>query len=363
MNELLKRIKGAGAVKQASVLSDSLFFNEKEQSPTDIPIINLALSAKLDGGLASGLTFLAGPSKHFKSLLGLLLVKAYLKKYKDSICIFYDSEFGITPEYITSNGIDANRVLHVPIEHLEQLKFDISKRLEEIKRGDKVIIFIDSVGNLASKKEVEDALDEKSVADMSRARVMKSLWRIVTPHLTTKDIPCIAVNHTYQTMEMFSKSVMSGGTGGMYSANQVFIIGKSQEKDGSELTGFNFTINIEKSRFVREKSKFPFTITFDGGINKWSGLLDIALDLGFVTKPSNGWYSRVNVETGEVEDKKFRAKDTNTGDFWGPVITSDKFKEALYNRYAISSRSIVTEEIETNEILKEFESTEEETDE
>ena len=350
MNQLLKKLQQAGSVKQATILSNSLFFNEKEQIPTDIPIINLALSAKLDGGLTSGLTFLAGPSKHFKSLLGLMLVKAYLKKYKDSICIFYDSEFGITPDYIKSNGIDPSRVLHVPVEHLEQLKFDISKRLEEIDRGDKVIIFVDSVGNLASKKEVEDALDEKSVADMSRAKVMKSLWRIVTPHLTTKDIPCVAVNHTYQTMEMFSKSVMSGGTGGMYSANQVFIIGKSQEKDGTELTGFNFTINIEKSRFVREKSKFPFTVTFDGGINKWSGLIDIAIDLGFVVKPSNGWYSRIDQKTGEIEDKKFRMKETNSKEFWEPVLSSEEFKKSLYERFAVSSHSMISDDEIYNEI-------------
>lgn len=359
MNSLMKKMQGAGSVKQASVLSDSLFFNEKEQVPTEVPIINIALSSKINGGLSSGLTFLAGPSKHFKSLLGLVLVKAYMSKYKDAICLFYDSEFGITPEYISANGIDTNRVLHIPIEHLEQLKFDISKRLEEISRGDKVIIFVDSVGNLASKKEVEDALDEKSVADMSRARVMKSLWRIVTPHLTTKDIPCVAVNHTYQTMEMFSKSVMSGGTGGMYSANQVFIIGKSQEKDGGELTGFNFTLNAEKSRFVREKSKFTFTVTFDGGINRWSGLIDIAIDLGFVVKPSNGWYSRVNKETGEIEEKKFRMKDTNNKDFWDPILSSEAFNVAVQERFAISSSSVISDE----EIENQFNAPLEENDE
>jgi RecA/RadA recombinase len=211
MSSLMERLMKAGSVKGTSILSESQFFNEKETVPTDVPIINIGLSSKLDGGLSSGLTFLAGPSKHFKSLLGLLLVKAYLDKYKDAICMFFDSEFGITPEYISANGIDTSRVMHIPIEHLEQLKFDISKRLEEINRGDKVIIFIDSIGNLASKKEVEDALEEKSVADMSRAKTMKSLWRIVTPALTTKDIPCVAVNHTYQTMEMFSKTVMGGG--------------------------------------------------------------------------------------------------------------------------------------------------------
>jgi RecA/RadA recombinase len=341
MGSLLERMKKSGSIKATNVLSESNFFNEKDVIPTEIPIINLALSGNLNKGLTSGLTFIAGPSRNFKSLLGLMLVKAYMTKYDDAICLFYDSEFGITPKYIETNGIDTNRILHIPIEHLEQLKFDISKRLEEIQRGDKVIIFIDSVGNLASKKEVEDALDEKSVADMSRARVMKSLWRIVTPHLTTKDIPCIAVNHTYQTMEMYSKAVMSGGTGGMYSANQVFIIGKAQEKDGTELSGYNFTINIEKSRFVKEKSKFPFTVLFEGGIQKYSGLLDIALEGNFVVKPSNGWYSKVNSETGEVEDKKYRFVDTQTSDFMEPLISNSNFQDYVRKKYEIAYGSIM----------------------
>ena len=340
---LLDKMKKVGSIKTTELLSESTFFNKKEGVQTEVPIINLALSGQVDGGLVSGLTFLAGPSKHFKSLLGLVLVKAYMNKHPDAVCLFYDSEFGITPDYIKTNGIDTDRVLHIPIEHLEQLKFDISKRLEAIERGDKVIIFIDSVGNLASKKEVEDALDEKSVADMSRARVMKSLWRIVTPHLTTKDIPCIAVNHTYQTMEMFSKSVMSGGTGGMYSANQVFIIGKSQEKDGTDLIGWNFTINIEKSRFVREKSKFPFLVTFEGGIQKYSGLMDIALEGGFVTKPSNGWFAKVNRETGEIGDKK-RMADTLNADFWESILNNSEFKEYVKSKFAISYGSLLEED-------------------
>lgn len=346
MASLLEKLQKSGAVKHTSVLSKSTFFNVKDSVPTEVPIINLALSGRLDGGLTPGLTFLAGESKSFKSLLGLMLVKAYMKKHSDAVCLFYDSEFGITPDYIESNGIDTDRVLHIPIEHLEQLKFDISKRLEDIERGDKVIIFVDSVGNLASKKEVEDALEGKSAADMTRAKVMKSLWRIVTPHLTTKDIPCVAINHTYQTMEMYSKAIMSGGTGGMYSANQVFVITKAQDKDGKELMGYNFTINIEKSRFVREKSKFPFNVRFEDGINKWSGLLEIAVESGFVVKPSNGWYSRVDVETGEVEEKKFRAKDTDSKDFWMPVLTSKQFQEYLSRRYQVATRTLVSEDPE-----------------
>lgn len=349
MNKLLDKMKKSGTIKLSNVLTESDFFNQKDMIPTDIPIINIALSGSLTGGLTSGLTFIAGESRNFKSLLGLMLVKAYLTKYQDSVCLFYDSEFGITPEYIKNTGIDTDRVIHIPVEHLEQLKFDISKRLEQIERGDKVIIFIDSVGNLASKKEVEDALEEKSVGDMSRAKGMKSLWRIVTPHLTMKDLSCVAINHTYQTMEMYSRPVMSGGTGGMYSSNKVFIITKAQEKDGKDLIGYNFTINIEKSRFVREKSKFTFSAKFNEGINKWSGLLDIAVEGNFVVKPSMGWYSRVNFDTGEVEDQKYRAKDTNSEQFWTPILQNPKFNEYIMKKYSLQHSSQKSSDINEEE--------------
>ena len=341
---LLERMKGAGSIKMANVLSKSDFFTDKDQTPTKFPILNIALSGKIDGGLTSGLTILAGPSKHFKSLAGLVLVQAYMAKHKDAICLFYDSEFGITPEYISANGIDTDRVLHIPIEHIEQLKFDISKRLEEVKRGDKVVIFMDSVGNLASKKEVEDAMEGKSVADMSRAKQLKSLFRIITPHFTTKDIPCIVINHTYMEQSLYPKAIMSGGTGPMYSADTVIIFGKSQEKDGTELAGWTFTMNIEKSRRVKEKSKLPFTVMFEGGIQKWSGMLDIAMELGFVKKPSNGWYSRVDPETGEIEAQKFREKDTATSEFWKPLITSKLFQEAVEKRFMLGHGKLITDE-------------------
>ena len=93
---LLEKMRKSGSIKSAELLSESTFFNKKEAVPTEVPIINLALSADLDGGLISGLTFLAGPSRHFKSLLGLVMVKAYMDKYPDAVCLFYDSEFGIT---------------------------------------------------------------------------------------------------------------------------------------------------------------------------------------------------------------------------------------------------------------------------
>ena len=349
MSALLDRMKKSGSIKSTALLTESTFFMKKDVVETDLPILNIAFSGDIDGGLIPGLTILAGASKSFKTLLGLYCLKAYMNKYPDAICLFYDSEFGVTPDYIKSNGIDGSRILHIPVEHVEQLKFDIVKRLEEIKRGDKVFIFVDSLGNLASKKEVDDANDEKSVADMSRAKAIRSLLRIVTPHLTMKDLPCIIVNHVYNTMELYSKVVIPGGTAVTYAANQIFVITKAQEKEGTELVGYNFTINIEKSRFVREKSKLPFTVTYEDGIQKYSGLLDIAMDTGFVIKPSNGWYQKVDKITGEIIDGKFRFKDTQNKEFWDSILNSKLFKSAVKSKYQLGDVPMMDDEI-TNEL-------------
>ena len=280
------------------------------------------------------------------------MVSAYLNKYPDAVCLFYDSEFGITPAYLKSMGVDPDRVIHTPVQSVEQLKIDMVNQLEAIERGEKVIVFIDSIGNMASKKETEDALNEKSVADMTRAKSLKSLFRIVTPYFSIKNIPCVAVNHTIETIEMFSKTVMTGGTGPMYSADTVFIIGKRQIKDGTELEGYQFVLNAEKSRTVKEKSKFFIDVKFDGGIGPYSGLLDMALDIGFVVKPKNGWYARefLDVETGEMtrEEKSWRAKDTRSTEFWGPLFKHEPFRDAIKARYqlgAIDSNAAVDEAV------------------
>lgn len=351
---ILEKLKKNSRIKESDILSQSKFFTKKDMISTPVPIINVALSGRLDGGLSPGLTMWAGPSKHFKTAFSLLMAKSYLEKYPDAALLFYDSEFGTPQSYFNSFGIDMDRVLHTPITDIEMLKFDIMQQLNNLERGEHVIVVVDSIGNLASKKEVEDAMNEKSVADMSRAKQIKSLFRMVTPHLTMKDIPMVVVNHTYKTMEMYAKDVVGGGTGSYYSADNIYIIGRQQEKDGKDLTGYNFIINVEKSRHVKEKSKIPVNVSFDGGISKWSGLLDVAIEGGFVVKPSNGWYSKVNLETGEVEEKKYRAKETDTKDFWMPLLTSTKFAEYIQSKYQVAHSSIITDD-EIEDFVKEKE--------
>jgi RecA/RadA recombinase len=337
---ILDKIKKNSSIKESAILSKSKFFTQKDMIATSVPIINVALSGKLDGGLTPGLTMWAGPSKHFKTAFSLLMAKSYLDKYPDAALLFYDSEFGTPQSYFDSFGIDTDRVLHTPLTDIEQLKFDVMQQLTSLERNDKLIIIIDSIGNLASKKEVDDALEGKSVADMSRAKQVKSLFRMVTPHLTMKDIPMIVVNHTYKEIGMFPKDIVGGGTGSYYSADNIFILGRQQEKEGTEVVGYNFIINVEKSRYVKEKSKIPVSVSFDGGISRWSGLLDIALDGGFVVKPTNGWYSKVDSD-GVIEDKKYRIKETDTSDFWMPILKNKKFQKFVTDKYQIASGEIM----------------------
>lgn len=339
MSQLMQKLQKQSTLTYKAAVEDSIFFGSKECTTTPVPIINAQFSGELLGGFSSGLTVIAGPSKHFKSNLGLYAVRQFLKKHKDAICIFYDSEFGITPAYLKSFGIDPSRVLHCPIEHIEQLKFDMVAQLKEIDRKDKVIFFVDSVGNLASKKEVEDAENQKSVADMTRAKALKSLFRIVTPQFTTKDIPCIVINHTYESQGMFPTAVVSGGTGIYYSADTIFIIGRSQEKEGTDVVGYKFTINIEKSRFVKEKSKFPFFVYHDKSIDLFSGLIDLAMEYGSVIKPKVGWYSRVMSDAdGEmIADKSWRMKETSSPEFWAPLLKDKKFHEFVSSKYKLAN--------------------------
>jgi len=338
-----KLIKNS-TIEFTATLENSKIFTKKDMIPTTVPMINVALSGSVDGGITPGLTMLAGPSKHFKTGFALLLASAFLKKYDDGVILFYDSEFGTPQSYFNTFGIAFDRVVHTPIMDVEELKFDIMKQLTNIERTDRVMIIIDSIGNLASKKEVEDALNEKSVADMSRAKQLKSLFRMVTPYLTMRDIPMVVVNHTYKEIGLYPKDIVGGGTGSYYSSDAIWILGRQQDKDADGIQGYHFVINVEKSRYVREKSKIPITVSFEGGINRWSGLLDVAIDGGYIVKPKNGWYATVDKETGEVHAPSMRAADiVDNKEFWLKMFKETDFAKYIKETYSISHGAILDE--------------------
>ena len=332
----------------SGVLTKSKYYGKKDQAPTDVPMMNVALSGSVDGGLSPGVTILAGPSKHFKTNFALKLASAYMKKHPEAVMLFYDSEFGAPQSYFDMFDIDMERVLHTPIVNLEELKFDLVSQLENLEKGDKVIVVVDSLGQLASKKEIDDALAEKSTQDMTRAKVMKSVFRMINPHLNMKDIPFLGIAHTYDTQETYSKKVVAGGTGLYYAGDDIWVLGRRQNKVDTSIVGYDFVINVDKSRYVREKTNIPISVTWEGGVDAYSGLLDVALAGQFVVKPSNGWYSKVDQETGEVEDKKYRAKELTT-EFWSDILASNDFKDFVEENFKINGK-INVEVVDVDEI-------------
>jgi RecA/RadA recombinase len=350
MSSLLQRLKAQSTVKESAVLTESKLYNKKDMIPTPVPMFNVALSGKLNGGLTPGLTTIAGPSKHFKTGFLLLMIKSYLDKYPDGVCIFYDSEFGTPQSYFKAFGIDTDRILHVPITDMEVFKFDLMNYFnpdnkEGIKRSDHVFIAVDSLGNLASRKEIEDAEEGKSTADMTRAKQGKSIFRMVTPHLVMKDIPMVVIQHIYMTQEKFSKAVVSGGTGLYYSSDTILIIGRQQEKEGTEVVGYDFIINVEKSRYVKEKSKIPVTISFTGGMSKWSGLFDLALEGGWIAKTKRpGYYVTVNKETGELSEKTITKSQMMNAAFWIPILQDKGFQDFVEETYKLGEVTMLSDD-------------------
>lgn len=152
---------------------------------------------------------------------------------------------------------------------------------------------------------------------------------------------------------VLKNGVVTHNTGIYYSANQIFIISKAQEKDGTDLAGWKFTINIEKSRYVKEKSKLPFTVLYESGIQKWSSLFDLALESGHLTKANQGWYNMVNVDTGEVIEPKRRAKDIESdNEFFEGLVKDSKFKAFVERKFKLSTIERETLDVREDDIIE-----------
>jgi len=339
-NALRERILKNTTLTETAMLADSIVFQKKDMVPTVVPMVNVALSGRFDGGMLPGAVMIAGPSKHFKTAFGLLLVSAFLEKYPEGIILFYDSEFGTPESYFKTFNINPDNVIHCPVTTVEDMTHDMVVQLNGLSRGEHVMIMIDSVGNLASNKELEDAEKGKDTVDMTRAKRIKALFRMIVPKLNLKAIPLIAINHTYKTLEMFSKDVTGGGTGPIYGANDIWVVGRQQDKEkGEDLKGFDFIINIEKSRTIKEKSKIPISVSFEEGIKRWSGLVDLAIEAGILDNSTKGSYTWDNA--------KFKLSDIeNNTEFWTKVLSNTNLIEFIEKKYLLPEGGIIIEDKE-----------------
>jgi RecA/RadA recombinase len=316
-------------------------------------MLNLALNGKIDGGIERGLLMLCGASKSFKTCFSLELVASYLKEKPNAVCLFFDGEFGAKKSYFEKFGVPTEKVLHLPFSNIEELKFEMVNQLtNNIELGDDVICLVDSIGNAASLKELEDSKDQKSVLDMSRAKSLKSLFRIITPMLFLKRIPCIMVNHTMKTIDFFPVEIPSGGNGSVYSCSTIWMIGKNKLKEKEEHTGFKFLIKMFKSRdSVKEGSIFPITVRWENGIARWSGFDELAVQLGIIQKCKDGRSAAYQYESLNGEVLKVLAQDADTSDeFWERIFKETDIQhrvECLYQFGKSTKDSLV---FDTNDV-------------
>jgi RecA/RadA recombinase len=277
---------------------------------TGIYILNALLSKSiLKGGIQGNrITAIAGPSSTGKSFLCYNICReAQMDGYS---VIYIDTEFSIQLEDMVNYGIDTSpeKLQLVRASKVEDIKMMLAQLLGELKdmkkdghEVDKFMIVIDSAGQLASNKEVDDAKEGKLKADMTRAKAIKSLFRIINADLGYLDIPCLVTNHTYSDMGLFPKEVMSGGTGLVYSASTIVMLSKAKYKTGNENTdlslgqsGLVVTAKSEKNRLA-QPAKVKFLIDFEKGCNPYYYLEH------FCT-PEN--FDKVGIAKGKMEVDK-----------------------------------------------------------
>lgn len=305
-----KKMKGAG-------LFSKVLEEPKDYYDTDIYSLNLAYSGDVFRGVSDGVTCIAGKSKSFKTLFGLISCKAYLDAHPDAYMVFYDSEGGASKEYFESVGIDIDRVIYIPIMNIEELKFDIMEKLEaireaykETKEYEKFVFFVDSIGNLASIKEVKDSLTGNSASDMgTRAKSLKALFRIITPYFTNYKMHLIAIMHTYDEMAAMGapKQIMSGGCvvkgteitmydGSTIEIQNIKVGDEVQTQFGpKEVTHVwdpetlengnpeSIEIEFEDGYKVVCSESHPFLVKQEDGTDSWVKASDLTYDMDIVT--------------------------------------------------------------------------------
>jgi RecA/RadA recombinase len=266
-------------------------------------------------------------------VLSLQCAKAYMDKYPEAPLYFFDAEFGASLEYFTSVGIDTSRVYHIPVVSVEEFKNQVYGLMSSIERGYKCIILLDSLGALASEKTIEDTTENKNTADLTRPKAVNLLARLITPLLNTKDIPMIVINHIYESMDKYTPAKMGGGNGIIYAANTAFIITKSKIKDGQEIEGFTFNLNIFKSRYIKEGKVLSFDVLYDKGIQKLSGILELAVEFGYI-KQGGGWYTYIG-EDGVQIGNKMRSSSEELENVLVELLDNIKFKQSVEKKYKL----------------------------
>ena len=262
------------------------------------------MSGSLYGGLPSNkITAIAGESATGKTYFALGMVKQFLEDHPDSAVIYFESESAISKTMIEDRGIDSKRMVIVPVVTVQEFRKQaisiLDKYLETPKdKRPPMMMCLDSLGMLSTTKEIEDTAEGKETRDMTRAQVVKGAFRVLTLKLGRAGVPMIVTNHTYDVIgSMFPQKEMGGGSGLKYAASSIIYLSKKKEKEGTEVVGNIIHCKNAKSRLTVENRIVDVRLSYDSGLDRYYGLLDLALASGIFEKSS----TRIKLPNGKTE--------------------------------------------------------------
>jgi RecA/RadA recombinase len=255
-------------------------------------IFNALVSGSVLGGVSGNkITAIAGESSTGKTFFSLAVVKNFLDNNPDGYCLYFDTEAAITKSLLESRGIDTARLVVVNVVTIEEFRSKALKAVDlylKKKEGERkpCMFVLDSLGMLSTEKEIDDALNEKQVRDMTKSQLVKGAFRMLTLKLGQAKIPMIVTNHTYDVVGSYvPMKEMSGGSGLKYAASTIIYLSKKKEKDGTEVVGNIIKCKTQKSRLSKENKEVEVRLFYDErGLDKYYGLLDLAEKYGIFVK-------------------------------------------------------------------------------
>ena len=246
-------------------------------------ILNALLSGSVYGGLpANKITAIAGESATGKTFFLMGMVKSFLDSDPNAGVIFFESESAITKQMVVDRGIDSKRMVIMPVTTVQEFRTQSLKVLDKYMETDEserqpMFMCLDSLGMLSTTKEVEDTAEGKETRDMTRAQVLKAAFRVLTLKLGRAKVPMVLTNHTYDVVgSMFPQKEMGGGSGLKYAASSIVYLSKRKEKDGTEVIGNIIHCKNHKSRLTKENKMVDVRLTYDKGLDRYYGLLELA---------------------------------------------------------------------------------------
>ena len=285
MNDFLKDIIKETGNEYASLVSDGVEAGDNDSFiDTGSYIFNALLSGSLHGGLpANKITALAGESATGKTYFLMGMVKNFLDANPDAGVVYFESESAITKQMVIDRGIDPDRMVILPVTTVQEFRTQGLKVLDRYMQQDvdvrrPMFMCLDSLGMLSTTKEVEDTSDGKETRDMTRAQVLKAAFRVLTLKLAKAKVPMVVTNHTYDVVgSMFPTKEMGGGSGLKYAASSIVYLSKKKEKDGTEVIGNIVHCKNHKSRLTIENKMVDVRLTYDKGLDRHYGLIDLAV--------------------------------------------------------------------------------------